>query len=1208
LKKTLLFIGSFLFLLIIAVLVGPSFIDWNKYKPLIIEEARKATGYNVDVTGDLSLAILPSPRLKIEGLIVEAPKKVKFENLLTMKSAEVGIQLMPLLKKEIAVDFVKLIDPVITVEILKDGKGSWITKKMEMLSDVKVIAGEEGAKVIDKTVNQAASNALDSIALNSVMIENGSLTFIDHKKDKTHSIQAINTTLKASTLNGPFAIDGGLTYNDIAMRLDVKMDSFDPRKDSIGINAEFMIPEAEAGFSYNGIVGIKAPFDVQGQVKASVQKPAQIAAQLGGSVPAALNQKIEIEGVLTAGQDKIEFNDLIAFVGDARAQGKVALSNFKEKNPVRLNANLKFNQVIDLNKVSAISSDNVSGQKNVAANDTTTNNKGFIPSSLTLPMAIDAVIAFDTPGIDFDGKSFKGVFVSLDKKGAKSVVTFKALGIPGQGKTEGKVNLAYASSSVSSSTGAVTYADPTASFAIDGYVGQFDNAVKAFVPKIDNKTAQLFKAVRWDLKGVLSPKSISLKDSVLKLDDSVIGLGGRYTPSLAGGRDQVAIDISATELDLDKLSGGSKTVSGAEQVQSTGSSKAGGNANDALKPLKEFNLPVDAVFDISIQKLQANGVTINGVRLTCESVGNKLTLKNASVNDYLGAAMSANGVIGNRSDLSGLDLTLGLKTQDIQSFAKAIKVDASKLPETLKAVDASATVKGAIDSLSTSANIKAMNGQLDISGLIKNAMTKPQISDMGVGLKHPNFIQAIRVVSPDFKSSEGLAQPINFAAKVSLNDKVITLSEMKTTLGASTFSGNLKIDQTGSKQSITGALQAGTIALDQLLGAKTASQSARGADASGASASSSKERWSKTPINVDWMNTMNVDLDLSANSITYGAWNFSQPSTTIKVQNGALNINGMKAEVFGGQATLNAGVNAPSQSGGPLSIKIDTAMNDISLEALAFALSKSKKLQSSGTVAFNLDVTSNGESANALINALDGTAALNGKNIIIKGFDLNKMARGLAVNDKLIDSVTSLIDGATSGGQTQFDTLDGAYKITKGVVNIESMTLESETSKIASTGFVNLPEWTINTDHLITLKQITDLEPFTVKIKGPLDNPADTFGKKVLEDYVSDKLKRKLVKELPDVLGSDVTNKLQQFGILPREQNKPPVTTDTPANDNAVPEPDPTNNVAPETAVVPTAEPVVEPKKIEKPEDALNEILNSETPEDAVNNLLKGLF
>ena len=38
----------------------------------------------------------------------------------------------------------------------------------------------------------------------------------------------------------------------------------------------------------------------------------------------------------------------------------------------------------------------------------------------------------------------------------------------------------------------------------------------------------------------------------------------------------------------------------------------------------------------------------------------------------------------------------------------------------------------------------------------------------------------------------------------------------------------------------------------------------------------------------------------------------------------------------------------------------------------------------------------------------------------------------------------------------------------------------------------------INVDNKITLKNVPDLEPFMVKIKGPLDKPGNTFGKNIL--------------------------------------------------------------------------------------------------------------
>lgn len=1221
-KKLILAAVSILFLLVIALLVGPSFIDWNKYKEQIITQAEKTSGYKIDISGDLSLSVLPRPKLKIEGLVVEAPAKIKFENLVDVKSAEVSVELMPLLQKELVVDKITLVSPVINLEVFKNGQGSWVSTRVAM---VKGLANMRKKENEINQINQArkakqtASDVMRSIALNKLEIKDGEFSFFDHKKDVLHNLKNINITLNAKTLNGPYDFDGGLNYNGKDIKIDLGVGEFNPTRDSISVNGVVSLVKEKIKIKYDGLVATSAPIEAQGQVKIV----------LDSGIPSITGQKVSVEGILNAGEDKIEINDLIGFLGKARANGKFSISNFKQKNPVNVIADLKFNQDIDLSSIKTNSAPKKSASNNsenaISGNNPKKNNSGFIPSSITLPMAIDAQITLDAPGIKIDDKEFKGVFLSVIKKGGKSTVTAKALQIPGQGKAEGSVDIAFASSSVSKKSGAVTYVDPSVSYVAQGNVGQIEKALSVFAPQIDKKAAQMFKTAQFDLKGSLSSNSISLKDSVLKLDQTSIGLGGRYTKSNGAGKPKAVVDLSIGDIDIDSLMGKKIAISSDVSSSSTSSKSSVVNSNkvnaksgglkNSLKPLQEFNIPLDLTFDLSVQKARLNGVSISGVRVTGQSVGNKLTLKNSSINDYQGATLSANGVIGNRSDLSDLDMVLGLKTKDIQGFAKSMKIDASKLPSTLKSVDANVALKGSINEVNMDAAIKAMGGQLDVAGFVKDALGNPQMSDMRIGLKHPNFSQAIKVISPDFKGGAGLSQAVNFSTKANTSGKIINLSDLKATLGTSSFAGNLKLDQSGSKPSVTGKIQAGTIALDKMLGAKSSGSksstssggvySSSKTSASGGS-SSSKSRWSKDPINVDWLNNINVNLDLAANAINYGAWNFVKPSTVLKINNGELDVESMKAVIFGGQAVLNANVKAPAKSGEAISLNIDSSMNGISLEALAYALSKSKKLKSSGTVAFNFDVNSNGASAYQLINALDGKANLDGRDIIIKGFDLNKMARGLAVEEKLANSVNSLLDGALSGGQTKFDTIKGDYKITEGVVKINSMAMDSEISKIDSTGYVSLPEWKINTDHKITLKNVPDLAPFNVKIKGALDNPTNTFGKKVLQDYLGAKLKRKLAKELPDVLGSDVTDTLKGLGVLPKDTS--PVAPDTSAQPNSA------NTTPSSDAVTPNAQPVAPAKqapvhkKIEKPEDALKELLNSDNPEDAVGNVLKGLF
>ena len=55
-------------LLVGAVLVGPSFIDWNSYKGQIVAAIRDNTGRDASIDGNVAFSILPKPALSITGL------------------------------------------------------------------------------------------------------------------------------------------------------------------------------------------------------------------------------------------------------------------------------------------------------------------------------------------------------------------------------------------------------------------------------------------------------------------------------------------------------------------------------------------------------------------------------------------------------------------------------------------------------------------------------------------------------------------------------------------------------------------------------------------------------------------------------------------------------------------------------------------------------------------------------------------------------------------------------------------------------------------------------------------------------------------------------------------------------------------------------------------------------------------------------------
>src|ERR1700754_2796972 len=60
---------------LVAALVGPSFIDWNQYKPQFEAEASRVVGARVRVEGSLDARLLPAPILRLRSLSVGAPSE-----------------------------------------------------------------------------------------------------------------------------------------------------------------------------------------------------------------------------------------------------------------------------------------------------------------------------------------------------------------------------------------------------------------------------------------------------------------------------------------------------------------------------------------------------------------------------------------------------------------------------------------------------------------------------------------------------------------------------------------------------------------------------------------------------------------------------------------------------------------------------------------------------------------------------------------------------------------------------------------------------------------------------------------------------------------------------------------------------------------------------------------------------------------------------
>lgn len=489
---------------------------------------------------------------------------------------------------------------------------------------------------------------------------------------------------------------------------------------------------------------------------------------------------------------------------------------------------------------------------------------------------------------------------------------------------------------------------------------------------------------------------------------------------------------------------------------------------------------------------------------------------------------AASGGSAGGDPMSALDLPFDLDA----------KVSANSLVyngETYRNVGVSADVTQSAKNIS----VQAFGGSASVQGA--------SLESLQVRVQHPNLKQAadnFGAALPEYKS---LAGPVDLSMQVNLDAAggAIALKDIKGRIAGSDVSGALGYNGSTGKPYVSGDLKFSKLEL--VSGDKGASAVGSGSSASSGSgasrASSGGGKWSSDAIDSGFLHAMNADFKVSADSILYETWDMKSPSLDVSLKDGALDIKDLKAGMFNGQIAMNAKVSSASASA-PVSLSTNANITNVNIGALAYALSGTRQLQGDGTVSFNANVSGSGASQKAIVSSLGGSAKLDGANIVLKGFDLVSITNAVERDNRenILAAVQSLGKGSTA-----FDTVNGSYAINQGVVTIESMAMNGAASSIVSSGSASLPQWTLDTKHTVSFNQTDKLDPFTFAIRGPIDNPANTFGN-VGNDILKAQAGKFIQKQIQDKLGdTDIGQKLQQFGILPGAQKQ-----QAPANDNTV--------------------------------------------------------
>lgn len=175
--------------MLVAVLFGPFFIDWNGFRSTFEKRASEVFGQPVRISGDIDLAMLPSPTVTIDGLEIG---DIEGAPMATIDHVSLKLELLPLLTGQFHVTELIVDRPVVNAIIDDTGRLDWLVRPT-------------GAAALDP----------DRVVLDQIFVTNGSLGLFDARTGAQLLFTQINTNLfEAVSLEGPWRVDGSLTCQD----------------------------------------------------------------------------------------------------------------------------------------------------------------------------------------------------------------------------------------------------------------------------------------------------------------------------------------------------------------------------------------------------------------------------------------------------------------------------------------------------------------------------------------------------------------------------------------------------------------------------------------------------------------------------------------------------------------------------------------------------------------------------------------------------------------------------------------------------------------------------------------------------------------------------------------------------------------------------------------------------------------------------------
>jgi len=1077
-KRAIFIVVGLIAFAVIAVVAAPSFMNWNNYKSDITDQVRQLTGRELIIAGDISVRVLPAPRLVAENVSLSSLDGAAHPDLVSLRSVEVQVALAPLITGQIWVETVRLVEPRIYLEVLADGRSTW------EIVPPSIDAEERDQQTAEGTESSPVENGgAPAIVIDAFEIVNGLISYEDPASDVNETVEAINMEIAAASLTaGPYNLEGNLLARDLRLNVNADIGTIVEGR-TFPVDASFGIGGDRAKIKINGtVIGLDVAPRFTGNLGIIADDIAALAHAFAPDMdlPKPLSQRFSLSGDIDASSAELTFTEFDIDIGGSMGKGSV---QGKFGDTPRITSEITIDKIAVDPWFEANNSKPAATVPNVPATDggalTDSTGQAAEPGEaapFTLPTGIDVTADIRVGEVSMRGDAVENVVLSAQL--AKGEVTLNQFTLQGPGKLD------------IAAFGFLT--------ARDG-VPTFDTSIEARVEDVDAllKWADVQTGLPAGKPGNVNFKAaakgtdtnIALQELTLSFDDTnIVGAANIVLRErLAFG---ATVKVDTINIDSYLPTGGqaatpppakpaeSTPVTDGSNEQTAASPKPAPGPFAAFALLTEF----DANVNVSVQNLTASGVPMRDIKADIGLLAGDLTIRNVSVGNVVGVSSVLKGVLNN---LGGVPEAKALKTDvkinDLDAIAKFVGTELPIPAKDIGTVSMTATVDGALTKPSLVSQLQTLDATINATGTV-SPFELGSLFDLVIDMQHTDFVTLLKRLGVTYQPSGDIGA---MSASTRLKGGItgITFSDLLAKIGNASIGGDGDLKLFGDRPKLNAVLKTNEIVIDPFLPAqKAASLLPYGAEPKVLPAgfrlfgdedtglkhliAQVASRWSTAPIDLSALGLIDADVNLTSPKITYHSYHLENANLVTAVKNKVLTVKDFTGSVFDGafqsSAVINAATAQPQLSG-----LVTLGNMDIGKAAKAAGAGGT-----TGTLTTRIEVAALGNSVANYVSTLNGKGAVSVKGI--KGdaplADLPIVGLALGPLLKVFELLNSGLGAFAKTGLGETN-VNSTFVIQNGVIQTNDTRMLSNLYDGNLAGSINLPAWTMDVGGKVALDQ-----------------------------------------------------------------------------------------------------------------------------------------